>query len=594
MTTVDCYKLYPCDGGIAPFTSFETFLSGYVDNYVVLEMSVPNYSGDEKCFFVKYLGDIDCSEEYAIIENTTGTCECSDCVCYSFRLINPTLVYYIDCDDNALEVYLPTGVTTTVCSKVVPYFDSEDVIVVTNNGNCISGECPSNGEIITIAPRNECDVITIFPMDVRCFSIQPSTENSFDGAVTLVITGGTPPYDIVWDTGSVAPLLTNLDMGSYEALVTDFYGDFVVKTVCVLTATTTTTTTTTTIKPLPTYGDICGSLTLRSSDPDIPNTIEQIQFEYSGYTNGYPYWVSDDLAYTISWVTGNTNQWLLSGSTPITGQIINNNPAIPPFAGWQVLGNAQIIDFTVTSGTCSGNTVEAIVTVNNILCNGKGSIVIQGLGGTPPYQYSIDNGVTYSPNPAFPNLGQGSYTVIIQDSNNVISTPQLVLVSATQPPQYSITLTLNTSTNTFQITPSSNLPTTEQIAFTVTQVSTLKYHPDTLAAPTYSNTFTFNGGLGGMTLQATSNNVNLLNLPCSNSVVPENQQTKTYFKNLTISGGQIITGTFTDLVSPIYTGYCQGSTGTYTFYIQTGANTVNCECCPVQVINPVQIVNTKV
>jgi hypothetical protein len=48
------------------------------------------------------------------------------------------------------------------------------------------------------------------------------------------------------------------------------------------------------------------------------------------------------------------------------------------------------------------------------------------------------------------------------------------------------------------------------------------------------------------------------------------------------------------LVSPIYTGYCQGSTGTYTFYIQTGAHTVNCECCPVQVINPVQIVSTKV
>jgi hypothetical protein len=603
MTSVDCYKLYPCDGGILPFTSIEPFLSGYVDNYVVLEINAPNYSGDEKCFFVKYLGTpLECPEEYTIIENTTGSCECNDCVCYSFRLLDPTLVYYIDCDDNATETYLPTGVTTTVCSKVTPYFDTEDVIVVTNNGNCISGECPSNGEVITITPRNECDVITIFPMEVRCLSIQPSTPYSFDGAVTLVVTGGTQPYDIVWNTGSVAPLIANLDAGEYESIVTDFYGDFIIKTTCILTAETTTTTTTTTTLPPVTYGNLCVVMTTRTGG-EYPLT-QSTAFQFSPYTttNGKQNWLSNDLQFFMYWLTGNTNQWLISGNTLTNGQIINNNPSVPPTGAWQVQGtpiynNATVIGFTVYSGTCTGTTLGLNVTTNEVLCSGKGSIIIQAYGGTPPYQYSINNGTTFQTSPIFPNLGSGNYLVVVQDSTGNSTTPQLTTLSAIQPPQYSITLTINTSLNTFQITPSVNLPSTESISFTLSQVSTLKYYPpSSVPTPNYNNIFTFNGGLGTMTPVATTNTQNTyINLGCSPTVpITENQEVKTYTKTLTISGGQVITGVFTNQVNNTPSGPCYYANGTYTFYILTGASTVNCQCCPVQVVNPIQVVNTKV
>lgn len=82
---------------------------------------------------------------------------------------------------------------------------------------------------------NECDVITIFPMDVECLVVHPSTLNSSDGIASLSITGGTPPYDIVWEDGSVGPIINNLSVGEYNATITDYYGDFTIQTTCVLT-----------------------------------------------------------------------------------------------------------------------------------------------------------------------------------------------------------------------------------------------------------------------------------------------------------------------------------------------------------------------
>ena len=92
----------------------------------------------------------------------------------------------------------------------------------------------------SIKRPNECDVITIFPMGVSCSTLQPSSDKSFDGATTLIITGGTPPYTISWESGSFAPALMNLSVGEYTATVTDYYGDFTAITTCVLTAETTT------------------------------------------------------------------------------------------------------------------------------------------------------------------------------------------------------------------------------------------------------------------------------------------------------------------------------------------------------------------
>lgn len=59
-----------------------------------------------------------------------------------------------------------------------------------------------------------------------------------------------------------------------------------------------------------------------------------------------------------------------------------------------------------------------IVTQVNVVCNGQntGSVVVQAIGGTQPYQYSIDAGSLSASN-TFTGLAQGSYTVHVRDFN---------------------------------------------------------------------------------------------------------------------------------------------------------------------------------
>lgn len=104
--------------------------------------------------------------------------------------------------------------------------------------------------------RNECGVLTIFPMYVACNSTKPSTITASDGAASLFISGGTPPYSIQWENGSITQTINNLSVGSYTATVTDSNGDYVIKSTCVLSVTTTTTSTTTTTT-LPPCVDFC-------------------------------------------------------------------------------------------------------------------------------------------------------------------------------------------------------------------------------------------------------------------------------------------------------------------------------------------------
>ena len=82
-------------------------------------------------------------------------------------------------------------------------------------------------------------------MGVTCLVTNPSTFTSSDGSATLIVTGGTPPYNVSWDNGNNSFTIMNLSAGEYPATVIDFYGDFTINTTCILTAETPTTTTTT-------------------------------------------------------------------------------------------------------------------------------------------------------------------------------------------------------------------------------------------------------------------------------------------------------------------------------------------------------------
>jgi len=106
--------------------------------------------------------------------------------------------------------------------------------------------------------RNQCGVLTLYPMTVNCSVTNPSSTTSQNGVASLVIGGGTPPYTIVWANGLGSnQTLTNLGGGTYSATVTDSTQDYTITTNCVLVPPTTTTTSTTTTTTKPPCDDIC-------------------------------------------------------------------------------------------------------------------------------------------------------------------------------------------------------------------------------------------------------------------------------------------------------------------------------------------------
>jgi len=89
------------------------------------------------------------------------------------------------------------------------------------------------------------------------------------------------------------------------------------------------------------------------------------------------------------------------------------------------------IQARIIGSLCGGSTTATITepaaisltsTATDANCaNNTGSITITAAGGTPGYEYSIDNGVTYQSSNQFINLAQGTYNnIIVKDANGCL------------------------------------------------------------------------------------------------------------------------------------------------------------------------------
>jgi hypothetical protein len=97
-------------------------------------------------------------------------------------------------------------------------------------------------------------------------------------------------------------------------------------------------------------------------------------------------------------------------------------------------------------------------TVQNQTCpaNLNGSITLLTNYGVPPYEYSIDNGITYQSSNVFNGLGASTYTIITKDSatptNNTLNNTVTISSIQNGPINYTIGVTqlstVNTSPNT--------------------------------------------------------------------------------------------------------------------------------------------------
>ena len=515
-------------------------------------------------------------------DSNMGSCYC---IQFSFNDINECVIEYTDCDGNPVSDTFYSGVSYSICSQDEEPTTSCISFAFTGvtfyiNCLCENGECVGT----PILPRNECDVITIFPMGVECLVNNPTQSGIFDGSASLIITGGTPPYTIIWDNGNISPAITNLGPGEYGATVIDYYGDFTANTICVLTGSTPTPspTPTPTPTPIPTYNELCFIITRNIGMFTFDETI---QFTYNGEYNGKPTWISDDTLYDIVWMSG-SSRWEVSGWT--TGSIVNINPGTPPIIGWQGIGTFGIQSISVAEGSCEDlGIVSYKVYKNDPTCGCNGSIIFDVVQGYPPYQYSINGGNTYQESPIFNNLCYGDYVVKVLDYSGNTNVQPITLSEPPPPTNYTLQLNLNYGLGIFDLSITPTLPNGVSVSFDLIHTKQFMVSPN-VGAATYTNDVTLNVDGSPVSYDSTSENSSVVLLSNKECLGGTNTTTNTIntWNQITMISGTIVNGSFSNQINPITPLVnCYGIGGYYSIYLDN-VNISGCECCNVVIVNP--------
>ena len=110
-----------------------------------------------------------------------------------------------------------------------------------NVTNCSDVKCqpcsPQPTSSLPYVPAGQtdpCFYSTVLTLGVECNVTQPNSEQLYSGILDLNITGGTPPYYVVWTPGGVGKTIYYQGPGVYTAVVTDVWRDFTATTTCVL------------------------------------------------------------------------------------------------------------------------------------------------------------------------------------------------------------------------------------------------------------------------------------------------------------------------------------------------------------------------
>jgi hypothetical protein len=145
--------------------------------------------------------------------------------------------------------------------------------------------------------------------------------------------------------------------------------------------------------------------------------------------NGRTTWNSGQ--YNIVW---KGTRWEIVGSDMTTAFVAANggifastSTSLIPLTAWASVGGTYSFSVTMTEGNCPTTIpLQTKATFENSTCDGvqncDGTITISASYGTPPYSYSINNGLTYQSNGLFFGLCPNTYTIITKDSlNNTVN-----------------------------------------------------------------------------------------------------------------------------------------------------------------------------
>ncbi len=287
------------------------------------------------------------------------------------------------------------GLAVTVASGGVPPYNYSWNTTPVINDSTLSGV--GAGTYICVATdQNGCNAaITVtlsdpLPVVLSTSQINVSCNGGSGGSATANVSGASPPYTFVWSNGQTTQTATGLSAGTYTVLVTDNLGCDTTSTVIIT-------------EPQPLTATISTNNVSCNGGNDGSATVS-----VSGGTAGYTY----------SWSSGgnlSTETNLSAGNYSVTITDANNCSITQ--------------NFTISEPPAL---TIAIVDSGMVSCNGynDGFAVASGSGGTTPYTF-VWNSIPTAINDSAYNLGPGTYSVMVIDSNNCTATTG---VTITQPP----------------------------------------------------------------------------------------------------------------------------------------------------------------
>lgn len=444
--------------------------------------------------------------------------------------------------------------------------------------------------------NNNCDIITLFDLGLNCNIIQsPTSPTSYDGSLSILVTGGTAPYSYNWSGGQKTQTITNLGYGNYGVTVVDFYGDFTASTICSLIAPspspTPTPTPTPTSTPVVIPDNLCLIITSQSQQ------FSPIEFTRTSNVNGRPSWLSG--SYQIEWNLLNST-WQILGWNLTSGLPVSSSQSLVPLSSWNILGGTGgPYTLTMSQGTCPAILpLTSIVTKQNTTCSGNqncdGSIQVVASGGVPPYQYSINNGTTFQSSNIFNGVCSGTYTVVTKDSVNTTVNNTTGISSQSSPTTYLISLTSTgtqnpnpqTRVSNWQLNVSPVIPIGTTITFNMVVNTTKKYNSPGGGIITDGIIVNKNSVLQVATssTQASQFYTRPQCSPYTTQLVNENE---TY--TLTITNGDVVNGSFTSVLN--ITDPQIGDNGCVTNLDQsilatlTNSNIAGCTCCQASLVS---------
>ena len=315
----------------------------------------------------------------------------------------------------------------------------------------ITNACGTASETVNITVNSPPQTPSATGTDVSCFGVS-------DGSATITFLNGTAPFAYSWNPAvGITQTVTNLGPGTYIGTITDANGCTAVDSVTILEPPQLTLAFVSSSDPS-CNGATDGTITVTANGgtPAYEYSADGVIFQpgasLSGLAGGtYTIIVRDANLCTASLQIAITDPLAVGGniSTITASDCLLNTGAVTvlgeggaglytysldggPFqatGNFTGLGPGQYTITVMDQNGCTGTVLVSVSSINaptgslngltNVLCAGDstGGFSVSALGGTPPYQFSIDGGITQQPTGTFSNLPAGTYPVQITDAN---------------------------------------------------------------------------------------------------------------------------------------------------------------------------------